>query len=101
MASRLELHELLCNILESRNAYFQPPSSIKMSYPAIVYSVDDIDNTFADDVVYIQKHLYQLTVIDKNPDSKIREKVSMLPACRFDRAYTADNLNHYIFKIYY
>lgn len=101
MANRLELHEILCGILRSRNVYFQPPESLKMQYPAIVYSRDDIQNTFADDVVYMQKHVYQVIVIDKDPDSEIVEKVSKLPACRFDRHYISDNLNHDSFLLYF
>lgn len=101
MANRLELHEILCRILRSRNVYFQPPESLKMQYPAIVYSRDDIQNTFADDVVYMQKHVYQVIVIDKDPDSEIVEKVSKLPACRFDRHYISDNLNHDSFLLYF
>lgn len=101
MANRLELHEILCRILRSRNVYFQPPESLKMQYPAIVYSRDDIQNTFADDVVYMQKHIYQVIVIDKDPDSEIVEKVSKLPACRFDRHYISDNLNHDSFLLYF
>ena len=42
---RLELHEILCTILGSRNVYFQPPESIKMNYPAIVYGLDDMQTT--------------------------------------------------------
>ena len=37
MKTRYELHEFLCEILGSRNVYFQPPESVKMKYPAIVY----------------------------------------------------------------
>ncbi len=98
---RLELHEMLCGILESRNVYFQPPESIKMKYPAIVYSRSDIRNTFADDSVYKQSNVYQITVIDKNPDSNIVEKISSLPACRYDRHFATDHLNHDVFYIYY
>ena len=47
---RLALHELLCEKLGSRNVYFQPPESIKMKYPAIVYSRNRIENTSAEDV---------------------------------------------------
>lgn len=101
MARRLELHEVLCNVLGSRNVYFQPPVSVKMQYPAIVYSRKDIYNRHADNDVYKQDHAYDITVIDKNPDSLIVEEISRLPKCRFDRHYTADNLNHDVFTIYY
>lgn len=98
---RLELHEILCKVLGSRNVYFQPPESIKMKYPAIVYSRFNIKNTFADNNVYKQSNAYKVTVIDKNPDSNIVEKISVLPTCRFDRHFETDNLNHDIFYIYY
>ena len=68
MASRLNLQTELETILGSRNVYYQPPESVKMKYPAIVYSRKNIDNIFADDTVYTQNHAYELTVIDPNPD---------------------------------
>lgn len=101
MDSRLELHELLCEVLESRHVYFQPPSSVKMQYPAIVYSRSNIRNEFADDSVYNQSRVYSVTVIDADPDSDIVERVSKLPTCSFDRHFTSDNLNHDVFTIYY
>ena len=52
---RLELHELLCGLLGSRHVYFQPPESVKMRYPAIVYNLDYIENKHADDGVYLSK----------------------------------------------
>lgn len=98
---RLELHEILCGILGSRNVYFQPPASTRMTYPAIVYSRYDIENTSADNLIYKQLYRYQITVIDANPDSEIVHKVSQLPTCLFDRHYASDNLNHDVFTICY
>lgn len=98
---RAELHEILCGILGSRNVYFQPPESVKMSYPAIVYGLDSIDNTFADDQNYLARGIYSITVIDKNPNSTIRGRVNSLLRCRFNRHYQKDNLNHDVFTLYY
>ena len=100
MASRLQLQTLLENLLGSSEVYFQPPASVFMNYPAIVYSRYDIQNTHADNLVYGQKTAYQIIVIDEDPDSEIVKKVSMLPVCSFDRHYTADNLNHDVFTLY-
>lgn len=100
-SNRLELHELLVEVLGSRNVYYQPPASVQMKYPAIVYKRNVIRNTFADDKVYKQDHLYQLTVIDPNPDSEIVERVSRLPRCEQTNHFTSDNLNHDIYQIYY
>lgn len=101
MSNRLKLHELLCETLGSRQVYFQPPESVQMKYPAIVYSRNRIDNEHANDGVYMQSPSYSITVIDKNSDSEIVERVSRLPMCRFDRHFTADNLNHDTFTVYY
>ena len=101
MGSRLELQNLLESILGSRNVYYQPPESIKIKYPAIIYSRNNIDNNFADDIVYMQNHTYQIIVIDSNPDSEIVNKISKLPMCRYNRHYTSDNLNHDVFILNY
>lgn len=101
MKSRLELQAMLEELLGSRNVYFQPPESIKMKYPAIVYSLSDIRNIHASNVVHKKDTAYSLTYIDEDPDSENIEKISNLPYCNFDRFFTADNLNHYTFTIYY
>lgn len=101
MPSRLELQMLLEELLESRNVYFQPPNSVKMKYPAIVYGLEDIENSFANDRVYLSKRKYSITVIDEDPDSEIVGKVSQLPTCRFSRHFESDNLNHDVFTLHY
>lgn len=101
MANRLELQAFLEELLGSRNVYFQPPASVKMNYPAIVYSVNDIDNSHANDSVYIQNYKWEIILIDKNPDSNFVDKLSSIPLCSFQRRYIADNLNHYVFNLFY
>ena len=101
MASRLKLQTELEELLGTRNVYYSPPASLKMQYPAIVYSRSDIDNAHANNSVYKQEYAYEITVIDRNPDSEIAKKVSRLPRCRLNRHYPSDNLNHDVFTIYY
>lgn len=101
MASRLDLQNLLEELLGSRNVYFQPPASVSMRYPAIVYSRDDIENRHANNGVYSQTTAYSVIVIDEDPESEYVEKVSKLPMCAFDRHYVADNLNHDVFTLYF
>lgn len=101
MASRLELQTLFEELLESENVYYQPPASVFMNYPAIVYSRNNIENDFADNSVYSQYTSYQVTVIDENPDSEYVKKVSSLPKCRYDRHFVSDNLNHDVFTLYF
>ena len=68
---RLAFHNLLCKILscpiegEQCRCYFQPPESIKMNYPAIVYSLDDVDKTYANDGVYLSNRSMPLPLLIK------------------------------------
>lgn len=98
---RLELHEKFCEILGSRNAYFNPPESVKLNYPAIVYHIKPINNVFADNGVYMQSRGYQVTVIDEDPKGVLMRKVSLLPTCRHVNHFTSDNLVHDVFELYY
>ena len=100
MLTRLELHEELCDILGSRHVYFQPPASVRMSYPAIVYSLNNVDNHLAGNDIYNQNLQYTVTVIDEDPDSEVFYKMKRYRRARFVRPYVADNLNHYVFTIY-
>lgn len=101
MASRQQLHTELEKILGSKNVYFQPPASVKMQYPAIRYSLKNIESYNADDLHYKNSKVYELILIDSNPDNTFVESIMCLPYVSFDRFYPADNLNHYVFTIYY
>lgn len=98
---RLMLHDILCELLGSSEVYFQPPTSTKMRYPAIVYSLNNIDSDFADDKPYVINRQYAVTLIDKNPDNDFIDKLAALPSCKFVRHYTKDNLNHYLYTLYF
>ena len=107
MDSRLELDEILCEIINitepdgDRHTYFNPPASVLMKYPAIRYKRKVIENMYANNLVYKQANAYELTVIYEDPDSDIPIKVSQLPTCRHERHYVADNLNHDVFTLYH
>jgi hypothetical protein len=101
MAPREELQTLLKNVLGSDHVYFQPPPTVQMSYPCIVYKRDDVTTLFAANMPYQNMKRYLVTVIDKDPDSKIPSKIAALRSCIFDRFYTADNLNHDVFKLFF
>lgn len=100
-SSRLELHQKLCALLGSNNVYYQPPESVKMVYPAIVYERSGIPVVYKDNIQYLKRYKYQVTVIDKNPDSEIVEKMSEFKYCRFVRHFASEGLNHDIFTIIY
>ena len=89
-SNREGLSKILHEILGSDYVYFDPPESKQIHY-------------FANNIGYRFTNRYQLTVISKDPDvsSKIMDKLAKLPMCIYDRHYTADNLHHDIFNLYY
>ena len=100
MNTREELHEALVGACGSRNVYFQPPASIKMKYPCIVYCLDSIPIKYAGDKIYKYNNKYMVTVIDKDPESQIVTNLLTLPTFTFNRHYVADNLYHYVFTVW-
>ena len=101
MASRADLQKELERLLGSRHVYYQPPESVKMEYPAVRYSKDDIDTKFANDKPYMFKRKYEIIVIDRKPDNAVIDEILKLPMCTYDRHYTADNLHHDVMTLYY
>ena len=102
MASRLKLHEEFCNILESNNVYFNPPASVKMSYPCIRYSLGAPNQNRANNQIYKTTNRYEVTVIDHSPESTIPDDIQQhFQMCSIDRRYIADNLNHTVLTLYY
>lgn len=101
MEKRHQLQSILEAVLGSRNVYFQPPEAFKMAYPCIRYERDNAKSVFANNAPYRHTKRYQVTVIDRDPDSAIPDRVAALPLCTFSRHYTADGLNHDVYSLYF
>jgi len=99
---RLDLQALLESLVgPSGKVYFQPPESMQMQYPCIVYQRYNALSEFADGLPYIHNKRYQVTVIDSDPDSPIPDKIATLPMCTYNRFFVVTNLNHDVFNLYY
>ena len=107
MSRRLKLHNALCDILSLSkqrtrvSCLFSTTIIGKNEIPRHVYALDDIENTFANDGVYLSARKYSVTVIDSDPDNSLVDKVASMPTSRFNRHYTKDNLNHDVFEIFF
>lgn len=98
--SQQDLQTLLSEIPGVEGVYMQPPST-GMEYPAIKYERDNSWVSHADNLMYFFLKRYQVTVIDRDPDSAIPDLVEALPHCGFDRYYVAANLNHWVYNMYF
>ena len=101
MRSRLELQSMLEELLGSRNVYYQPPESLKLEYPAIVYSRSTIESIHADDLKYANFNRYEIIVISKKPDHEVIHKLINLLFSSYERHYVSDNMNHDVITLYF
>lgn len=99
MAPRLQLHEILKSFCD--DVYFQPPENVMLKYPCIIYKRDFANAQFADNEPYSHVLRYMVMIIDQDPDSDIPDKVASLPMSIFNRFYTADNLNHDVYNVFF
>lgn len=104
MEKRLKLHEKLVEAGEPHiprtQVYFQPPSSLGLKYPCIIYHRSKVINKRSNDSLYDVRTAYEITVVDQDPDSLLLQNIMELAYCEWNDHYVADNLNHDLFTIY-
>lgn len=84
------------------NVYFQPPETVRLEYPCIIFRLSKMENDRADNMPYTHWHKYTAIVIDRNPFSQIATRmIDEIRYCSSDRVYTADNLYHHVLTIYH
>lgn len=100
--NRLELHQKLIDLLGNSNVYFQPPESVRLQYPCVIYNRETGDSQYADNSTYKFFYRYQIIYIDRSPDSDfVVRLLKELPMAVYDRHYTMDNLNHDVVNVYF
>lgn len=100
---RQRLRAKLLAALENDNLYYDPPESVKMNYPAIVYRLHDNGVQHADGKPYIQADIYECTVIGKNDDelADCRDRIeNTVDTYSYVRSFERDNLHHHVYRIY-
>ena len=101
MERRKKLDDALVEILGSDNVYFQQPSTIKMKYPCVRYSLDGIKILKADGINYKKFYRYRAVLMDYDPDSEYVDKLVDIPYySSMGQPYVSDNLHHWTFTYY-
>lgn len=72
-----------------------------MQYDCIVYAHDNAKTEFAGNHPYSRAKRYQVTYITRDPDSLIPDDIAQFPLSTLNRVFTADNLHHYVFNLYF
>lgn len=101
MDRRLQLHEILCDILGSKNVYFQPPENVKIQYPAILYSRSKIDSKKANNKSYKIDFEYEIIFVNNKYETDHIIDMLSLPTCKHDRHYVMNNLYHDVYTLYF
>lgn len=96
---RLELSDLLHTF--SENVYFQPPESLKLNFPCIVYEKSRKEKWYADNRMFKMHQVWDITYISRDPDDPIPDKLIGLCYCSFNRSFVVDNLYHTVFQLYF
>lgn len=94
------LEEVMEDAEEDRENVFSQPPTI-LPDPCIKFQRDASWVRHADNVNYLVLKRYQITVLDRNSDSRIPDLVEALPECSFDRWYAANGVNHWVYNIYF
>lgn len=100
--SRSDLSDILHKIQGNDHIYYQPPESIKIEIPGIIYSKSDIDVIRADNRMYINHDKYTLICLSLTSDNPVvKLLIERLPMCSYDRSYTKNNVYHDVLTVYF
>lgn len=91
------LHDVMIECGDDDNVYYQPPESMKLKYPCIIYTLRTLTSDYANNAPYRSTVSYDVTYITRNPDSQVPVKLLSLPQFAFDRYYPFENLHHYAY----
>lgn len=94
MIDRLILQELLENVLDSKNVYYQEPPNKEMKYPCIVYRFERFNRQDADNTPYILNGRWVIHhMFKKVSDDTLKEKlIREFKFCEFDRRIIKDGI---------
>ena len=97
---RAELHQQLATILGSSYVYYQPPESIKLQFPCVIYELSSKIGNYANDRRYYTGTGYTLTLVTATIDDPRCSLLEQLKYCKFNRYYASEGLHHYVYTIY-
>lgn len=100
MQPRIDLQSELSKL--AGHVYFQPPTGLKMQFPAIVYELEAVHMRKANNKPYMTHFCYTVTYIDTTyNENKILEILDAFDMISLSRNFVSDNLYHTVFKLYY
>lgn len=101
MDKRQQVSKILHTIKGVSHVYFAPEVKKGMGYPCLRYEHSDRPSAYADNKRYIKHSSYTVMYITRDPDDAgpICDQLEDLMYSRYDRAYVADGLYHYVYTL--
>ena len=100
MKSRIEIQNLLEEILGSKEVYFQAPPNTGMSYPCMIYDFEGFDTSFADNRPYLVSGQWTVHHMYKSIKNDLKERMVLEePFFRWDRRIKSDGVYNDYYKI--
>ena len=85
----------------SEHVSFQPNERSEIPYPHIVYNRDPAYKLHADNIRYLHRDKYEMTYIDREPDSPVFDELEKRPYCSHKASFVEDGLHHDVFDLYH
>lgn len=102
MANRLSLQQNLEALIGNNHVYYQPPETLKITYPCIVYKRQVGKTDYADDRTYNHTRSYEINYITRNPDDPLIDTILFsFSSIRLANRYCTGGLYHNVYVIYY
>lgn len=106
MNRRIDLHHELKKLMydlkyDGARVFYNPLPNTQLLYPCIIYHMNTIQDRYAGDKRYFYSTMYDVQVIDKDPDSKIVSTIlERFQYCKLNNDMITDGLYHFNLTIY-
>lgn len=92
----------LMDILGSENVYYQPPESVKLKYPCIIFTMDPTYTAKADNISYIKFNRYHVKHIYKSRKNELKDTLlDSFMMISHDNRMIADSMYNDDFTVYF
>ena len=101
--NRLAIQAKLQSFLPSgKKVYFQPPSSVSLTYPCIIYFRHRGESFHSVNRPYVYIPIYDVQVIETDPECPVSQAIGkQLEGSRYDRGWEEESLYHNNFVVNY
>ena len=99
-----DVRDILYTINNTKNVYYDPPTSIQMKFPCFRFNMNNTDVKFADNFAYLRTKRWTVTYITRDVediDPVVKGMLDTFKYCSQETQFKSDNLQHVVFNLYY